>query len=242
MFSIARKNSPFPVRTVALFAIVVGLIAVAVTLTLARDDDQPLATANTAGSLALWIPSPTTVQDLVNISEAIVVGEIVRLDKQTTEGPVGDSGNADSRDNVPAPRQYPYSYFDIRIVDTLLDDGFVSDSPVLKLKGHAGDGADSNRRILLPQAGESFVLFLSRHRYDGSYAVLGPWAMLTTDGSTVKEYGAGLSEPQFARGTTPAQLKSDVVEAVASRVEKDPMDLLFPTIITAPSPDDSPRR
>ena len=237
MSSMTRKNSPLPVRLVALFAIVVGLIALVVTLTVARDDDQPLATANTGQSSALWIPSPTTVQDLVDISEAIVVGEIVGLQKQTIEGPYDYSGDTDSRDDVPPVRQYPYSYFGIRISDTMLDDGFVSDNPVLKLKGHRGDGADSHRRIQLPQAVKSFVLFLTRHRYDGSYGVLGPWAMLNTDGSTVTAYGAELEEPQFAQGTTPAQLKIDVAEAVGSRVKKNPTDLLFPNIIIPSTPD-----
>ena len=201
------------------------------------DDDHQLTTVSTNESVGLWIPSPTTVQDLVDISEAIVVGEIVGLQKQTIEGPFGYSEDTDSRDDVPPVRQYPYSYFGIRISDTMLDDGFVSDNPVLKLKGHGGDGANSQRRIRLPQAGESFVLFLTRHRYDGSYGVLGPWAMLNTDGSTVTGYGAGLKEPQFAQGTTPAQLKIDVAEAVGSRVKKNPTDLLFPNIIILSTPD-----
>ena len=231
MFSIMRKNTPLPVRLVASFAVVAGLIALVVTLTVARDDDQPLATANAGQSSALWIPSPTTLQDLVDVSDAIVVGEIVGLMKQTIEGPFDDSGDTDNRDDVPPPRQYPYSYFGIRISDTLLNDGFVVDNPVLRLKGHAGDGIDSNRRIPLPQAGESFVLFLSRNPDNESYGVYGPWAILNTDGSTVTAYGAELAEPQFARGATPAQLKLDVAETVGSRVEKNPMDLLFPTII-----------
>ena len=214
-----------------------SLDEVLVHLAVARDDDQPLATANAGQSSALWIPSPTTLQDLVNVSDAIVVGEIVGLMKQTIEGPFDDSGDTDNRDDVPPPRQYPYSYFGIRISDTLLNDGFVVDNPVLKLKGHGGDGANSQRRIRLPQAGESFVLFLSRHRYDGSYGVLGPWAMLNTDGSTVTGYGAELKEPQFAQGTTPAQLKIDVAEAVGSRVKKNPTDLLFPNIIILSTPD-----
>ena len=201
------------------------------------DDDHQLTTVSTKESVGLWIPSPTTVQDLVDISEAIVVGEIVGLQKQTIEGPFGYSEDTDSRDDVPPVRQYPYSYFGIRISDTMLDDGFVSDNPVLKLKGHGGDGANSQRRIRLPQAGESFVLFLTRHRYDGSYGVLGPWAMLNTDGSTVTGYGAELKEPQFAQGTTPAQLKIDVAEAVGSRVKKNPTDLLFPNIIILSTPD-----
>ena len=186
-----------------------SLTEVLVHLDVARGIDQQLTTVGTDDSVGEWIPSPATIQDLVDISEAIVVAQIVRLEKQTTEGPSGDSGNADSRGNGPSPRQYPYSYFEIKIIDTLLDDGFVSDSPVLKLKGHGGDRADSHRRILLPQAGESFVLFLTRHRYDESYGVYGPWAILNTDGSTVTGYGAGLEEPQFARGATPAQLKLD---------------------------------
>ena len=214
MSSITRKNSPIPLRLVALIAIVGGLIALVVTLTVARDDDQRLVATDADSSSAIWIPSPTTLQDLADISEAIVVAQIVGLQKQTTEGPFGDSGIADSREYVPSPRQYPYSYFDIRIIETLLDDGFVSDNPVLKLKGHGGDGADSDRRILLPQTGESFVLFLSRNPDGESYSVMGPWAMLTTDQSTVKEYGAGLEEPQIARDTTPAQFKIDVAQAV----------------------------
>ncbi len=214
-----------------------SLDEVLVHLVVASDDDHQLTTVSTKESVGLWIPSPTTVQDLVDISEAIVVGEIVGLQKQTIEGPFGYSEDTDSRDDVSPVRQYPYSYFEIRISDTMLDDGFVSDSPVLKLKGHGGDGANSQRRIRLPQAGEFFVLFLTRHRYDGSYGVLGPWAMLNTDGSTVTGYGAELKEPQFARGTTPAQLKIDVAEAVGSRVKKNPTDLLFPNIIILSTPD-----
>ena len=232
MFNTIRKSNPVPMRPVALFAIVIGLIALVVTLTVARDDDQPLATVNTNESSALWLPSPTTLQDLVNVSDAIVVGEIAGLMKQTIEGPFDDSGDTDNRDDVPPPRQYPYSYFGIRISDTLLNDGFVVDNPVLRLKGHAGDGIDSNRRIQLPQAGESFVLFLSRNPDNESYGVYGPWAILNTDGSTVTGYGAGLEEPQFARGATPAQLKLDVAEAVGSRVENNPMDLLDVNVIT----------
>ena len=87
MFSIMRKNTPLPVRLVASFAVVAGLIALVVTLTVARDDDQPLATVNTNESSALWLPSPATLQDLVNVSDAIIVGEIVGLMKQTIEGP-----------------------------------------------------------------------------------------------------------------------------------------------------------
>ena len=192
MFSIMRKNTPLPVRLVVSFAVVAGLIALVVTLTVARDDAQPLATVNTNESSALWLPSPATLQDLVNVSDAIIVGEIVGLMKQTIEGPFDDSGDTDNRDDVPPPRQYPYSYFGIRISDTLLNDGFVVDNPVLRLKGHARDGIDSNRRIQLPQAGESFVLFLSRNPDNESYGVYGPWAILNTDGSTVTAYGAEL--------------------------------------------------
>ena len=112
MSRITRKNSSIPLRIEALFAIVGGLIALVVALTVARDDDQRLVTMDTDSSSAIWIPSPTTVQDLVDISKAIVVAQIVGLQKQSTEGPFGDSGIADSRDNVPSPRQYPNSYFD----------------------------------------------------------------------------------------------------------------------------------
>ena len=75
-------------------------------------------------------------------------------------------------------------------------------------------------------------MFLSRNPDNESYGVYGPWAILNTDGSTVTAYGAELEEPQFASGTSPAQLRIDIVEAVASRVEKNPIDLLDVNVIT----------
>lgn len=219
-----RKACALLLRPALVFLVMAGLTSTVLIIINKDDDEGHLTAAEHDHSTALYFPSPSTVQELVNVSEAIVVAQIIEMEEQTIEGPWNYCVNTDTREGVPPPPKYPYSYYRLNILETLLDDGSISKYPTLRLKGHATDSI-TDRRIGLPQKGESFVLFLRSDPGNRSYGVVGPWAMIYIGDSTVKEYGSTLKEPQFAQSASPSRFKADVAAAIPDRIPMNPAGL-----------------
>lgn len=73
------------------------------------------------------------MQELVNVSDAIVVGEITGFIGERVEGPCNPAPDTDLSEGIPKPLKYPYSYYEFSIAEILVDDGLVSENSVLKL-------------------------------------------------------------------------------------------------------------
>ena len=161
----------------------------------------------------------------MNVSDAIVVGEITGFISERVEGPYNPAPDTDLSEGIPKPLKYPYSYYEFSIAEILVDDGLVSENSVLKLKGRASEDLSRLPRIKFPDQGEKIVFFLSVNPDKKSYSFIGPWALINIDGQRIVEYGGNLPEPASARDTAPAQFTADVVAAIETRGKKSSIDL-----------------
>ena len=94
------------------------------------------------------------------------------------------------------------TYYDIAVEEVLLDDGFVSGNPRLRL--------DRDHSPIRPQVGERFVFSLARNPGNSSYGVVADWMVLTTangmknyDGSA-HGYEGAIDETSFLRAVRAA--------------------------------------
>ena len=119
-----------------------------------------------------WIKEPPqTVQELVNRSDAAVVGTV-----SSVSGPVEELPY-DKTESDFTPEERPQyiigvAYYDIELEEVLLDDGIVQDFPRLRLSG----AHNSDR----PQQGERFVFTLARNPDNRSYGIMADWMVLST--------------------------------------------------------------
>ena len=108
-----------------------------------------------------WVKEPPqTVQELVNRSDAAVVGAISSISESQNELPYGKTES----DYTPEELPHLYievTYYDIQLEEVLLDDGTVQDFPKLRLSG----SHNSDR----PQQDERFVFILARNPDSKSY-------------------------------------------------------------------------
>ena len=174
-----------------------------------------------SSTVASWVPTPESIQRLVNVVDAVAISVVLRLDREVVEGPY-DASFPSQTGNAEAPRRFPYSYYEFEIRDLLLGDGYISDNRLIKLKGHAGDGALS-RRISLPEPGDRFVFFLSRNPDNRSYSFLGPWAMISTDTGAPTQFGGTHAVPAFAQSLNSDEFLEVVRSSIGTRAPTAPL-------------------
>ena len=194
---------------------------------------DPLGDSSNAAS---WVPTPDSIQHLVNMADAVAIAVVLRLDREVQEGPYNASSPSHTGDTQ-APKRFPYSYYEFEIRDLLLDDGYISTNRLIKLKGHAGDGALS-RRIALPEPGDMFVFFLSRNPDDRSYSFLGPWAIISMDTGAPTQFGGTHAVPTFALSLDSDEFLEAVRSSIGTRTPTAPLSGV--TVIGARGGSESP--
>lgn len=203
------------------------------------DEEDPLATfqsnmmiyeRNTAGS---WIPAPSTLEDLLDKSEAIVIGKVTSI--QAT----GNLKSYNEADNVrleqwldkveedtgtrPPAGYPPYTDFLVEIEKIILNNGKLSvgEPLVLRMLGKAGSTppAEGNPvRLRLLNDGETRLFTLGRNP-DGTYGLYGWWSHFVIDGSKVT-FSDDLRTPiHFTDKVAPADFVKALEDAVAARSE-----------------------
>lgn len=172
---------------------------------------------------AVLLPEPRSLQDAVDISDAIVVGTVRSVAGDRLEGPTDDS---DPRD-VPKPKQFSFAYYDVAVDQILLADDFVGGDFSLRLMGESANPTTFTGKIEMPHVGEQFVLFLARNADNESYGALGAWAMARVEGSGVVKASPTNESFRFDVPTSFDEFVGAVRESIRSRSAKDSSEVLF---------------
>ena len=171
MFIMKRIN-------LAMAVLLVVCLVVACQSAESDDDSHLAATENPPQSLVQdYTLPPQGVQDLVNRSEAIVIGRVTAISEPLKELPYFTT----EEDYADLPEwAVPWEevvYFDIAIEDVLLDDGNISDNPRLQM----GSGSAS------PVLDGRYLFTLHRNPDLLSYGVSASWMALSLDGDEIQD-------------------------------------------------------
>ena len=147
---------------------------------------------------------PQDVQDLVNRSEAIVIGRVTSVSEPVKELPYFTM----EEDYADLPEwAVPWEevvYFDIAIEEVLLDDGNISDNPRLQM----GSGSAS------PVQGGRYLFTLHRNPDLLSYGVSAAWMALSLDGHEIQDLAGTV--PGYIGVTGELSLVDSVRDAAAN--------------------------
>jgi hypothetical protein len=169
-------------------------------------------------SSAFFLQEPSSIQELVNTADAIVVGRISGIADVQKEGQFRMTTVEEARLGEPQQRTRSHTYYGIEVEGVLLDDGYVSGQPQLRLGGEPDKTFDRWGRIRMPHAGDRYILVLHRERDNRTYGALGPWALLKVDNAQVMSSGLESNSPGFARGLNGAEFMATLNAALESRV------------------------
>ena len=149
---------------------------------------------------------PQSVQDLVNRSQAIVIGVISAISEVKREIPYDITEQEFAKKFADVPEELrPYvevAYYDIAIEEVLLDDGNVRAHPRLRLEPHSP----------LPRIGQRYLFTMGRNPDSLSYGVAADWMTLTLGDSDIRNLDG--SSPGYAGVTNEASLTAAIREAV----------------------------
>lgn len=171
----------------------------------AEDSHGHDADGNPPGSLVQdYTMPPSDVQDLVNRSEAIVVGRVTAISEPTKELPYFTTED----DYADWPEwAVPWEevvYFDIAIEEVLLDDSNISDNPRLQM----GSGS------AMPVLNARYLFTLHRNPDMASYGVSASWMALSLDGSEIQDLAG--TEPGYTGVTDEMSLVDSIKDAAAN--------------------------
>lgn len=130
-------------------------------------------------------PAPTSVNDLLNRGDAVLIGRITGGGETRYEGAFDPSSGRfaepQTEPNAPNPG-LPHTYYTVKPEEILLDDGIAArqSEVMLRLGGEPGTA-------LHPKEGVRFLMVLGRNPDDLSYGIRGSWAVLDLEGQTVRD-------------------------------------------------------
>lgn len=146
---------------------------------------------------------PQSVQDLVNRSEAIVIGRVTAISEPVNELPYFTT----EEDYADWPeRMVPWTevvYFDVAIEEVLLDDGNISDHPRIQLESNAPS----------PEINVRYLFTLGRNPDSLSYGISADWMILSLDRNDIRDLGG--TAPGYAGVTDETSLVDGVRNAAA---------------------------
>ncbi len=175
--------------------------------TAVHEEGDRTATSGDAMLISQLKLPPQDVQDLVNRSQAIVIGTISAI-----SGPVNELPYFTTEEDFPAEDlQYMYlevAYYDIAIEEALLDDGNVRAHPRLRLEPNSGH----NPHPALPEIGRRYLFTMGRNPDSLSYGVAADWMTLALGGDSIRNIDGTL--PGYAGVDGEASLVRAVREAV----------------------------
>ena len=123
---------------------------------------------------------PQNVQDLVNRSQAIVIGAISAISEVKREIPYDTTEQEFAKKFADVPEELrPYlevAYYDIAIEEVLLDDGNVRAHPRLRLEPYSP----------LPRIGQRYLFTMGRNPDSLSYGVAADWMTLTLGDNNIR--------------------------------------------------------
>ena len=169
-------------------------------------DDSRMQVSVHKSSIQDYRLPPQSVQDLVNRSQAIVIGAISAISEVKREIPYDTTEQEFAKKFADVPEELrPYlevAYYDIAIEEVLLDDGNVRAHPRLRLEPHSP----------LPQIGQRYLFTMGRNPDSLSYGVAADWMTLTLGDNDIRNLDG--SSPGYVGVTNEASLTAAIREAV----------------------------
>ena len=192
-------------KTIIAPAVLLAICLVVACQSTQTDDSRRTAIENPHETLVQdYTLPPQDVQDLVNRSEAIVIGRVTAVSEPVKELPYF----ATEEDYADLPEwAVPWEevvYFDIAIEEVLLDDGNISDNPRLQV----GSGSAS------PVQGSRYLFTLHRNPDLLSYGVSAAWMALSLDGDEIRDLAG--TAPGYIGVTDELSLADAVKDAAAN--------------------------
>ncbi len=169
-------------------ATLLGIVAATLVSTMVTAPVSTSLSNETDQNLASLVERPQSTAELVNTADLIIVGTLGSVIRETSEGPLNQTSRPNDNRNVPTPRELPFTYFSLRVVDVVLDDGTIAaNQPIIfRFNGSAARDIAFGNLVPMPHTGERFLFVLSKSGDNQSYGVRwGPWGLLDINGQTV---------------------------------------------------------
>ena len=171
-----------------------------------NQDDSRMQVNVPMSSIQDYRLPPQSVQDLVNRSQAIVIGVISAISEVKREIPYDITEQEFAKKFADVPEELrPYLevvYYDIAIEEVLLDDGNVRAHPRLRLEPYSP----------LPRLGQRYLFTMGRNPDSLSYGVAADWMTLTLGDNGIRNLDG--SSPGYVGVTNEASLTAAIREAV----------------------------
>lgn len=164
---------------------------------------------------------PTTVQELVNRSDAVVIATVGTIGDPMEEGLLDHESVSElvSRE-IPAPTLVR-TYYEILVEEVLLDD-----RPISALDGNVYIAVSGVHTENSPQRGERMLFALLSGRGPGEYGLVDDWSLVMLDGGPIRNFDG--SDPGYDGVIDEATLKSAVSAAADNHQPSLPAD--WPTV------------
>lgn len=203
-----------------------AMVGVLVAVVVVTGSSEPLTVVSSAVDVAqnqhtgtgMAIPGPTSIQELVNRSDTIIIGSIGPVRRTAMEGPNDDLSKYPQ--GVPLPL-LSFTYYQINVEEVILDDGFIQSEPTLSLPGLPGNNGHLGFPMKLSST-DRYVFMLSRNPNNKSHGVVAYSGLLNLSGAVVTLADPNHTAPSFAKGVAPLAFVQAVKAAMLARQHVPP--------------------
>lgn len=167
-------------------------------------------------SVALMPRPARTLEEFVDQSEVFVIGRISSFSQEGFEGPYSTSAVPDSRADIPPMPKFPFSDFDLEIIDIIANPANIQlPTTVLIRSGGLFSRRDEKKDPPSYQVGDQFFYALVRNP-DGSFGTsFGSWGRLNIDGDVVTFANRARTPINFTDRTLPEDFINALKEEAA---------------------------
>ena len=154
-------------------------------------------------------PPPTNMAQLVNKSELIVIGKIGKLMRETKEGPYAQTRSLPP--NLPPVPLQPFSYYELSIVEIILNDNASQprETLVLRINGLASIGRGIGGPM--PKSGDERLFALIQNPDHQSYGpAFGRFGIMNLKGNTVIHDNWEKTPLDFTTNTAPSNFLQEL--------------------------------
>ena len=143
---------------------------------------EPAAHLDDSGNL---IPRPMTVEQLTQRAKLIVIGTVVDVQRQTSEGPIGASLAAGS--TAPPLPGLASTYYTVAADSIVAGTGVQSGEKfTLRVNGSAKEKTQSGGEMMMPQPGDTRLLVLESDPAIPNAYFPAPWGIFDVGGATAR--------------------------------------------------------
>ncbi|OQY98324.1 MAG: hypothetical protein B6D41_02510 [Chloroflexi bacterium UTCFX4] len=138
-------------------------------------------------SVAMMPVPPQNMREFVKGSEVIVIGRISRFTKEGFEGPYSTTNVEDNRDVPKPPNKFPFSYFNLEIIEVIANPRGIPLSSSISLRS-GGLYSKRNEIAYDPpfyEVGDQKLYFLNMNPDGSFFTSFGAWGALNLDGDVV---------------------------------------------------------